>query len=178
MPAPQLVTQRLVLRAHSLEDFDPMSKMYATPEVYRFIGGEPLIRDDVWSRLLRSVGHWELLHFGFWVITSKADGGYLGEAEFSDFHRDIKPPLFRVPEIGWALVPEAHGQGLATEAMRKIVEWGDATLEADDSVAMIQAENAASIGVATKLGFHRWRTGVYKGQNQTFWKRTRAPKSG
>ena len=177
MPAPELVTQRLVLRPHLLEDFDPMSEMYATPQVFRYIGGVALARDEVWSRLLRSVGHWQLLGFGYWVITSKADGGYLGEAGFSDFRRDIKPPLYRVPEIGWALVAGAHGLGLATEAVRKMIEWGDLNLESNHSVAMIQAENVESARVAQKCGYAEWRRGPYKGQTQVFWKRTRAKRT-
>ena len=154
-----------------------MSELYSAPEVYRYIGGVALARDEVWSRLLRSVGHWQLLGFGFWVITSKADGGYLGEAGFSDFHRDIKPPLYRVPEIGWALLPSAQGLGLATEAVKRIVEWGDANLESDQSVAMIQAENVASAKVAQKCGFTEWRRGPHKGQTQVLWKRSRAERT-
>jgi RimJ/RimL family protein N-acetyltransferase len=171
MPAPLLTTDRLVLRPHQLDDFDPLSVMYATPAVYQHMEGKPLSRDDVWSRLLRSVGHWEILGFGFWVICAKSDGRVMGEAGFADFHRDIKPPLNGVPEVGWALRLEEHGQGFATEAVKRVIEWGDAHLQSKRTMALIDEDHVASAHVAHKCGYTEWNRSVYRGKRVVLWGR-------
>ena len=64
-----------------------------------------------------------MLDYGFWVVTDKVSGAFLGEVGFADFKRDLTPPL-GVPEIGWALMPHAHGKGLATEAVQAALSPG------------------------------------------------------
>lgn len=41
--APLLLTERLRLDAHTLDDFDSLAAMWADPEVVRYIGGTPRI---------------------------------------------------------------------------------------------------------------------------------------
>ena len=58
-----------------------------------------------------------------------------------------------VPELGWALVPGAHGKGYATEALRAVVAWGEAHFESDRTVCIIDPGNHVSARVADKLGY-------------------------
>ena len=51
--APVIETQRTILRAHRLEDFDAYAAMWADPVVTRFIGGKPRTREESWMRFLR-----------------------------------------------------------------------------------------------------------------------------
>ena len=53
MPLPALDTDRLTLRAHGIEDFEDMCRMWSDPRVVRFIGGKVRSREQVWARLLR-----------------------------------------------------------------------------------------------------------------------------
>ena len=62
--APELSTSRLILRGHSIDDFDDCAAMWGDRQVTRFIGGEPSNREQSWSRLLRYIGHWAMLGFG------------------------------------------------------------------------------------------------------------------
>ncbi|MGZ6670440.1 MAG: GNAT family N-acetyltransferase, partial [Solirubrobacteraceae bacterium] len=55
-------------------------------------------------------------------------------------------------EIGWWLWPHAWGRGLASEAALRICEEAFGQVGAPSLVARIQAANAASLGVAAKLG--------------------------
>src|SRR6266852_5354978 len=100
---PAVDTERLTLRGHRLEDFGECAAMWADPEVTRHIGGRPFSAEEVWTKLLRYVGHWSLMGFGYWVIREKASGRFVGEVGFADFKRDIEPSLVSAPEIGWAL---------------------------------------------------------------------------
>ena len=155
-------TERLILRPHGLADFDECFAMWADAEVTRYIGGRPFSREEVWARLLRYVGHWQLLGYGYFTIRERASGRWVGEAGFADFHRDMDPPL-DAPECGWALASWASGRGFATEAVRAIVAWGDATWGARRTVCIISPENRASIRVAEKCGYREQLRTTYKG---------------
>jgi RimJ/RimL family protein N-acetyltransferase len=76
---PILETERLRLRGHRLDDFVQCAAMWADRNVTRHIGGKPLTEEESWTRLLRYVGHWALLGFGYWVAEEKASGNFVGE---------------------------------------------------------------------------------------------------
>lgn len=160
---PQLETARLTLRGHTLADFDDSAAMWADPVVTRHIGGRPFTREEVWTRLLRYVGHWALLDFGFWVMHDKASGRFVGEAGFLEGKRELVPSLEGTPEIGWALASWAHGRGLATEAVRAVVEWGARNLPSRRTVCLVDVANQASVRVAAKCGYVEYARTTYKG---------------
>ena len=160
----RLETERLVLRGHRVADFAECSVMWGDAEVTRFIGGRAFPKDEVWTKLLRYVGHWSVLGFGFWVLEDKGSGRFVGEVGFADFKRDIEPSLEGAPEIGWVLAPWAHGRGLATEAVRAALGWGATGLPSKRTVCLISPENVASIRVAEKCGYREFRRTTYKGQ--------------
>ncbi len=161
--APPIDTARLVLRGHRAEDLADCTKMWADPQVTRHIGGRPFIEEEVWGRVLRYIGHWTALGFGFWTMREKATGRFVGELGFADFKRDLHPPLGDSPEVGWALCPWAHGQGLATEAVQAILLWGDGHFGGRRTVCLIDPGNAPSLRVAAKCGYQELRRTTYKG---------------
>src|ERR1039457_5470037 len=93
---PIIETERLKLRAHSMEDFRDCAEMWAHPDVVRYIGGRPFSGEEVWARLLRYVGHWQWMEFGFWAMEEKATGSFVGEVGFAEFKREMEPPIRRV----------------------------------------------------------------------------------
>jgi RimJ/RimL family protein N-acetyltransferase len=170
---PLLDTERLTLRGHPKEDFGESAAMWGNPEVTRYIGGRPFTEEECWSRLLRYVGHWSLLGFGYWVVREKASGNFVGEVGFGDLHRAIAPPFHGVPEIGWVLAPWCHGRGFATEAARAIVEWGDAHFASPRTVCLIHQDHARSIRVAAKLGYREYARATYNGAPEILLERVR-----
>lgn len=168
---PTLETERLTLRAHGLDDFAESAAMWADPVVTRYIGGRPFTREESWSRLLRYVGHWSLLGFGYWVIREKSSNRFVGEVGFANFKRDIEPSLEDTPEIGWALAPWAHGKGYATEAVRAAVAWGDMHFGPANTVCIIAPENGPSLRVAEKCGYKEIDRTTYKGEPTVLFQR-------
>lgn len=186
--APALDTARLTLRGHAVADFAECAAMWADPLVTRYIGGHPATEEEVWARVLRYAGLWTLLGYGYWVVRERASGQFVGEVGIADFRRDLTPSLEGAPEVGWALAPWAHGRGFATEAVRAVLAWGDAHLPAEPpyggaphgaarpgrTVCLITPENAGSVRVAAKCGFHVSARATYKGADTLIFERTTA----
>jgi len=161
---PVLETHRLRLRGHRLDDFAPCAAMWADPVVVRHIRPTPFTEEETWARLLRYVGHWALLGYGFWVVEDKNTGEFLGEAGFLNFHRDTEPPrVVNMPEAGWAFRAEAHGHGYASEAVAAIVAWADSHFETP-TACIIEQRNLASIRVSEKNGYRPHQVITYRGQ--------------
>lgn len=157
---PILTTDRLILRAHTADDFAGCCTLWANPDVTRFIGGRPGTPEEVWSRILRYVGHWQLLGYGYFVATDRQTGAIMGEFGLADFHRDIAPPLGDTPEAGWVLLPDHHGKGLAREALTALLAWADQSMPR--TVCLIDPENTPSLNLATKLGYTEYARSTYK----------------
>ena len=161
--APVVETERLILRAHRLADFDDYLAMWSDPAVARAIGGGTATRETTWLRFLRYGGHWSLMGFGYWAIEWRETGRFIGEVGFADFRRDIDPPLQGMPEIGWALARAAHGQGLASEAVRTVITWGEAHFTSKTRTAcLINPDNAASLRIAETFGYRESARTIYK----------------
>jgi RimJ/RimL family protein N-acetyltransferase len=167
---PTLETERLILRGYQLDDFPQCAAMWADPEVVRFIGGQPSTEEQAWARMLRYVGHWELLGFGFWAIVERATGSLVGEIGAADFHRDVTPPIGNL-ETGWVLARRAHGKGYATEALRAVLAWLDAKFPGTPSACVIEPGNDASFNVATKCGYAPIGSRTYHGAELTVLRR-------
>jgi len=162
--APIVETERLLLCGHRRDDLDDCTAMWGDPEVTRHISGRPFSREDVWIKLLRHVGHWSLMGYGFWVIREKASGRFIGEAGFAEFKRDLVPSLEGTPEIGWALAPSAHGKGFATEAARAALAWLETRFGSVRTACLIAPTNLRSIRVAQKCGYTESSRTTYKDQ--------------
>jgi RimJ/RimL family protein N-acetyltransferase len=161
---PAIDTERLTLRGHGRNDFQESAAMWGNAEVTRYIGGRPFSEEEVWTRLLRHVGHWSLLGFGTWVVRERSSGRFVGEVGFIDYRRDIQPSFHGTPELGWVLDPWAHGRGFALEATTAALAWGSSRFGGIRTVCIIRPENVRSIHLAEKLGYRPCAHTVYKSE--------------
>ncbi len=152
MAAPLMETARLRLRAAEHRDFDAYAAMWAEPRTTRYIGGEPRSRSASWLRFFGLPGHWALMGFGYWVFADRRDDRFIGCGGLAWLDRGITE-LEGVPEAGWAIAPDAWGQGLASEAMAAVLDWADQALGAPQVRCIINPGHAASERVAARLGF-------------------------
>ena len=159
--APVLKTDRLILRAHTLADFAGCFILWSDPDVTRFIGGRPSTAEEIWSRMLRYAGHWQLLGYGYFVVTDRETGTIIGECGLANFHRDIEPSLGDTPEAGWVLLPQYQRRGLAREALTAVLAWAD-TAKMPRTVCMVDPENRASLRLATSVGYAEYARTTYK----------------
>ena len=75
---------------------------------------------------MRYRGLWPVLGYGYWAVEETASGRFVGDVGFADFHRVLEPSIRGVPEMGWVLAPEVHGNRYASEAVTAALHWLDA----------------------------------------------------
>lgn len=158
-------TDRLLLRPPIAADFEPFAKMWADAHITQHIMPEPLDRENAWRLFLRDCGHWKLNNFGFFTCLEKETKNYVGTIGLVNLERDIEPSFGDSPEAGWALVRDYHGKGLASEALRAVLQWGEAVLLPTRFVCMIGETNTASQRVAQKCGFRKYAYTGYHGHS-------------
>ncbi|WZH36368.1 MAG: GNAT family protein [Microbacterium enclense] len=134
-------------------DLPAMVRYRGDAEVCRFLPFEPQTADDIRSR----IGHL----FGGTALTGERGGVVLVIERTSDdavvgdlvlFHLDA---LTGTAEIGWVIDPAASGAGLATEAVRALIDTAFGLYGLRRLVARIDAENARSLALAARLGMRR-----------------------
>ena len=143
--APVLETQRLILRAPQLADFEGFVAYQASARS-AFTGG-PLHRNLAWRAFGHLVGHWVLRGYGVFVIEDRASGRALGTAG------PFFPEGWPEPEIAWTLWhPDAEGRGIAQEAARAARDFAYARLGWTTAASLIDPENHRSAALARRLG--------------------------
>lgn len=151
MNVPTLTTERLLLRAITMDDWEPYAAMWADSRVTAFIGGEPRPHDVAWKSFGQAAGMWPLFGYGNWTVRAADDGDFLGIAGFSRFERGIAE-LEGFAEAGWVFVPDSWGRGIAGEAVGAIHGWADRAA-LGETRCLIDDGNAASIRVAERCGY-------------------------
>jgi RimJ/RimL family protein N-acetyltransferase len=151
--APTLETPRLILRSHQRGDYDALHAVWSDPQVTRFIGGRASLAQDSWFRLMRYLGHWPLMGYGYFAAVEKESGLYIGDMGIANHKRGLHPDFDEAPETGWVLSPSAFGKGYATEGMMAVLNWFHETHGQKRTVCMIETPHTASHNVATKIGY-------------------------
>jgi RimJ/RimL family protein N-acetyltransferase len=141
---PTLRTERLTLRAPVLADFEPASAVLTSDRAVHMDG--PFSRIEAWNQFGAAVGQWLLFGHGAWSIVERETDTYCGEVSIN------RPIHFPENELGWFLVAERTGRGIATEAARAARDWAFASLGWTTLVSYVGRANTASIRVAERLG--------------------------
>ena len=157
-----LITDRLTLTPVQESDLPDLCALWGDPVFAKSIFPAPLNSEDVWFRLLRDIGHWEVKGYGNWSIRETATGDYVGSVGVLDYRR-ILDPAFDAPELGWGVAPRFQGQGIAFEAVSAALAWCDDALNASRTVCMISPDNAPSHALAARAGYTPYVETTYKG---------------
>jgi RimJ/RimL family protein N-acetyltransferase len=148
-----LETPRLILRTFRDSDLESFLAYRNDPEVYRYQGWKtPYLRADglefithVQTVIPGAPGEWLQL-----AIVSKDNGEMLGDIAF---HLTRANP--RQAYLGYTLARSAWGQGYASEAVRKMLDYLFRVLDLHRILADCDVDNAASIRLLERLGFRR-----------------------
>ncbi|MCA0908412.1 GNAT family N-acetyltransferase [Ruegeria marisrubri] len=141
---PTIETERLILRAPHLDDLPAMTAFFATQRSH-MVGG-PRDARECWSSLSHRLGHWALRGYGLWHLTEKAGGTFVGWAGM------IYVPGWAEPELGWTLMEEAEGRGLAFEAALAARDHAARHQGLNGVISYIAHANDRSRALAERLG--------------------------
>ncbi|KTQ96835.1 hypothetical protein NS226_06920 [Aureimonas ureilytica] len=145
-----LRTERLVLRRWIESDRPVFHRLNNDPAVMRFFPmrmseAEADATMDRWNADLETDG------MGFLAavrLTDRRVVGVIGLSPVTEPVFDFAPSV----QIGWRLLPEAQGQGLASEGARACLTFGFDTLALPDIVSQCVVENHASEAVMQRIG--------------------------
>lgn len=147
MQIPTLETERLILRAPALTDFEQLCAFYAS-ERANFVGGQ-MAPDQVWRHLAVEIGHWQMLGYGRWSVVERSSGKTAGLIGLWN------PMGWPEPEIGWDLFDGFGGKGYATEAALSARAYAYDVLGWQTVISQVAPGNHASRAVAQRLGASR-----------------------
>ena len=139
--APQLETERLILRRKKDEDIPFMVKMFNDDEVREFLGGYPPKDERSCTGMVRHRKETE------WAVTLKETGEYLGEVHIPNIVDNY------LGEIGYLFLREHWGKGFAYEAVTAMIEYAKNTLNLKRLYATIDNKGDKSKKLIEKLGF-------------------------
>ena len=152
MAAPEIATDRLLLRQWRDGDRAPFAALNADPEVTRWLRSS-LDRAESDALVDRFAADWAELGFGLWALERRSDGRFIGYTGLwrPRFEAQFTPAV----EVGWRLARDAWGQGYATEAARASLGFGFDSLGLDQIVSFTVPDNVRSRRVMERLGMHR-----------------------
>ena len=149
-PSSELRTPRLLLRRWRAADREPFAAMNADPEVMRYFPA-PLTRPES-DRFADYVEQrFADLGWGLWAVD--VAGGFAGFVGLNP----VPPQLPAAPgvEIGWRLARPFWGHGYATEAARRVVDFGFGEAGLAELVSFTTTGNLRSQRVMLRLGMTR-----------------------
>lgn len=148
-PFPVFETERLVLRRVLATDVKEIFALRSNPETMKYIP-RPLVtnHDEALAHIKMIDDKIESNEGINWAITLKGKDRMLGLIG----HYRIKPEHYRA-EIGYMILPEFQGKGIAAEAVNGVVSYGFDIMKLHSVEAVIDPENVASEKVLQKCGF-------------------------
>ena len=144
---PGLETDRLILRAPRIEDFQVFADIVLGPQG-RFYGA-PQDRKAAWREFMQITGTWYFRGHGAWAAASRDSGDVLGFVNIGAEPGDMEP------ELGFLVAAEAEGKGIAAEAGAAVLEYAFGTLALDSLVSYVDPLNARSCRLLERLGARR-----------------------
>ena len=144
---PLLSTPRLILRALALTDLDDLYEYASDPEIDRYTPWDHYKNiEEARENLNEFLEAYEKHGFWAWGIEHHADKKLIGIINFN------KPGYDRKVEVGYTIARKYWGQGLATEALQVLIQYGFEKLDVARIEAVILPENKASSKVLLKAG--------------------------
>lgn len=156
-----LETSRLTLRYITSRDAEALMPILGDAEVMQFsiigIHSSKQIKQFIEQRLISYLEY----GFGLYALVHKQNQQLIGYCGF--FIQSIEQQ--KEVEIGYRLAKKYWGQGLATEAAKAVVDYGQQRFNFRRFVCLIEIKNNRSIRVAQKLGMKLEKKIIYHGLN-------------
>lgn len=156
-------TDRLFLRAMTVDDADAFFAINSDPDVMRYTH-EPMLGSVEEARqAIADYPDFDSVGYGRWGCVLKESHqmiGFCGLKYLDDLD---------VVDVGYRLLPKHWGRGLATEACRTSIQFGFDVLKLDRIMGLVLPENHRSIRVLEKAGLDLDDEKRYQGEQVLFY---------
>lgn len=145
---PLLQTPRLILRKVELADARDMFEYANDPEVARYVGWAAHRTIQETKEFIQFIiGLYKSAQIAPWGIEFKESGRFIGTIGFHYWLTE-----HRRAELGYAIGREFWGQGFATEAVQRLLDFGFNEMNLHRIEARCEPPNVASQRVLEKCG--------------------------
>lgn len=142
-------TERLVLRRLVIEDLDALYELYRDPEIRRYFPEGTLDLKGTRAELEWFLnGHPRHPELGLWATIHKPTGAFIGRCGLLPWMIEGRLEI----EIAYLLGRPYWRQGLGSEVARGLVRYGFDQLGLKRLIALIDADNLASVCTAERAG--------------------------
>jgi RimJ/RimL family protein N-acetyltransferase len=166
-----LETERMVLERLRPGDEEALARVLGDPRVAEWVFPDraPPEGPEISANLARHLEHWGRNGFGLWLLRDRATAAVVGRGGLLRQRIDGRDEV----EVGWSIVPERWGQGLATELARAAITVAFDRLRVEQLVSFTLPHNAASRRVMEKAGFAFEREFEHVGLPHVLYRRRR-----
>lgn len=144
------------LRPIEIGDLPLYEAIHCDPRMMEHLGG-PLPREGLEEKLRRDVA--TTATGETWVFVIVPEGGDAPAGTVSVWEKDLEGEW--ITEIGWMVLPPFQGRGLATEAVRAVLEKARSESRWDAVHAFPPVSNAPSNAICRKMGFSKIGEGEF-----------------
>ena len=145
---PQLTSDRLILRRLRASDVDDVYAYACDPDVARYTSWAPHTSPDESRQFVRRVLDAYLeKQVANWGLELKSERKLIGTGGFGSWNTE-----HGVAEIGYAVGKPYWGQGLMSEAVNAMIEFGFTRMALNRVVIRMDPRNTGSWRVAEKCG--------------------------
>ncbi len=148
-PFPILLTKRLRLQKIRHEDKEIIFFLRTDPEVNKYIQRPPTTSLEEATQfiemIIQNIDKGESIN---WAITLHGRDEMIGNICLWNFSADR-----RKAEVGYDLLPDFQRQGIMTEALQAVLEYGFDSLKLTEIEAYTHIQNEASMQLLLKNGF-------------------------
>jgi len=153
-----LTSDRLIALPLRTEDLHELCCLHQDPAVMKFVGGVRT-EDETKDWLQVNLQHWKSHGFGIYIFRDITSGMFVGRCGLRCAQVNGSDEV----ELGYSLVAQCWGQGLATEMVQAILPIGFEDLRLSSVIALVYAGNIRSRNLAERVGFHFEKETLWKG---------------
>ena len=165
-------TARLTHRAFEEHDAEALFALNSNPLVMQYTGETLWASVESTRSAIRDYPDFDSVGFGRWACVLKSTQeviGFCGLKYLADLD---------AVDVGYRLLPEFWGRGIATEACKACVEFGFRTIGLVKIIGLVLPENLASIRVLEKSNLRFEKQFTYDGERVLQYAREGATANG
>ncbi|NIF04526.1 GNAT family N-acetyltransferase [Chryseobacterium sp. Tr-659] len=145
----KLETQRLILQEINETHAEDILRIRSNEMINKYVKrNSPKTNYDALEFILNIKKRTRNKEIVFWGISYKNQVRLIGTICLWNFSEDRK-----IAEVGYELLPDYHQQGIMSEALKSVLDYGMKSLQLEEILAFTSKHNSASQALLTKNAF-------------------------